>query len=82
MLQEADIAIAPLAITPDRERVVDFSEPFLSLDTPVTHKKVPKQLSDTFSFLKPLSKEIWVSETLDDFYTRQEVSLLQHKQQS
>ncbi|KAL0851920.1 hypothetical protein ABMA28_000207 [Loxostege sticticalis] len=58
--READIAIAPLAITADRERVVDFSEPFLSIDTPITHKKVPKQLSDTFSFLKPLSKEIWL----------------------
>lgn len=39
---------------------MDFSEPFLTIDTPVKQKKVPKQLSDTFSFLKPLSKEIWV----------------------
>ncbi|RVE46687.1 hypothetical protein evm_008650 [Chilo suppressalis] len=58
--KEAHIAVAPLAITPEREKVVDFSEPFLSIDAPMPNKRVPKQLSDTFSFLKPLSKEIWL----------------------
>jgi len=29
--QEADLAIAPLTITADREQVIDFSKPFLSL---------------------------------------------------
>ncbi|XP_073955127.1 glutamate receptor 1-like isoform X2 [Choristoneura fumiferana] len=58
--KEADIAIVPLAVTPDRERVVDFSEAFLSVDYPIGHTKTPKQLADTFSFLRPLSKEIWL----------------------
>ncbi|KAI5647011.1 receptor family ligand binding region domain-containing protein [Phthorimaea operculella] len=58
--KEADIAIAPLAVTPDRERVVDFSEPFLAVDNPTMHSRIPKQLTDTFSFLRPLSKEIWL----------------------
>ncbi|KAJ2954236.1 hypothetical protein O0L34_g2482 [Tuta absoluta] len=58
--KEADIAIAPLAVTPDRERVVDFSEPFLAVDSPTSHSRIPKQLTDTFSFLRPLSKEIWL----------------------
>ncbi|XP_028032188.1 glutamate receptor 1-like [Bombyx mandarina] len=58
--KDADIAVAPLAVTPERERVLDFSEPFLSVDVPITHKKLHKQLKDTFSFLKPLSKEIWL----------------------
>ncbi|CAG9782113.1 unnamed protein product [Diatraea saccharalis] len=58
--KEAHIAVAPLGITAERERVVDFSEPFLSIDAPVPYKRVPKQFSDTFSFLKPLSKEIWL----------------------
>ena len=30
-LQEADLAIAPLTITADREKVIDFSKPFMSL---------------------------------------------------
>jgi len=30
-IQEADLAIAPLTITADREQVIDFSKPFLSL---------------------------------------------------
>ncbi|XP_063634385.1 glutamate receptor 1-like [Cydia splendana] len=58
--KEADIAVAPLAVTPEREMVVDFSEAFLSIDYPISHAKTPKQLADTFSFLRPLSKEIWL----------------------
>ncbi|CAH2103921.1 unnamed protein product [Euphydryas editha] len=58
--KEADLAIAPLAITGEREKVIDFSEPYLSIETPIKHTKQPKQLSGTFSFLRPLSKEIWL----------------------
>ncbi|XP_045510361.1 glutamate receptor 1-like isoform X1 [Colias croceus] len=58
--KEADLALAPLAITSVRERVVDFTEPFLSVENPIIQTKAPKQLSDTFSFLRPLSKEIWL----------------------
>ncbi|CAH2034712.1 unnamed protein product, partial [Iphiclides podalirius] len=58
--KEADLAVAPLAITADRERIVDFSEPFLSIENPVIHAKTSNQRSDTFSFLRPLSKEIWL----------------------
>lgn len=54
------MAVAPLAITVEREQLVDFSEPFLSIENPMIHAKAPTQLADTFSFLKPLSKEIWV----------------------
>nr|QZH55024.1 ionotropic glutamate receptor 1 [Achelura yunnanensis] len=58
--KEADIIIAPLSITAEREKAVDFTEPFISFDYPVSHKKTPNQLEDTFSFMKPLSKEIWL----------------------
>lgn len=59
-LQEADIAIAPITITSDRERVIDFSKPFMSLGISIMIKKPIKQKSGVFSFLNPLSKEIWV----------------------
>lgn len=58
--QEADLAIAPMTITSDRERVIDFSKPFMSLGISIMAKK-QKQNPSIFSFLNPLSKEIWVS---------------------
>lgn len=58
--QEADIAIAPITITSERERVIDFSKPFMSLGISIMIKKPIKQKPGVFSFLNPLSKEIWV----------------------
>lgn len=60
VLQEADLAIAPLTITSERERVIDFSKPFMSLGISIMAKK-QRQKPGIFSFLNPLSKEIWVS---------------------
>ncbi|KAF7990138.1 hypothetical protein HCN44_009873 [Aphidius gifuensis] len=57
---EADVAIAPMTITSERERVIDFSKPFMSLGISIMIKKPVKQKPGVFSFLNPLSKEIWV----------------------
>ncbi|KAJ8957136.1 hypothetical protein NQ318_007352, partial [Aromia moschata] len=59
--QEADMAIAPITITSERERVIDFSKPFMSLGISIMIKKPMKQKPGVFSFLNPLSNEIWVS---------------------
>lgn len=59
--QEADIAIAPMTITAERERVIDFSKPFMSLGISIMIKKPAKENPGVFSFLNPLSQEIWVS---------------------
>ncbi|XP_063698302.1 glutamate receptor 1-like [Culicoides brevitarsis] len=58
--KEADIAIAPMTITSERERVIDFSKPFMSLGISIMIKKPVKQNPGVFSFLNPLSKEIWI----------------------
>ncbi|XP_054275733.1 glutamate receptor 1-like [Macrosteles quadrilineatus] len=58
--KEADMAIAPMTITSERERVIDFSKPFMSLGISIMIKKPVKQKPGVFSFLNPLSKEIWV----------------------
>nr|XP_032527538.1 glutamate receptor 1-like isoform X3 [Danaus plexippus plexippus] len=58
--KDSEIAVAPLAITTEREKVIDFSEPFLTIETPIKQAKNAKHLSGTFSFLRPLSKEIWL----------------------
>lgn len=62
------MAIAPLSVTLDRERVVDFSKPFLSIDLSPAKKNIIQQTSSIFGFLNPLSKEIWVSETKYELY--------------
>ncbi|TDG48138.1 hypothetical protein AWZ03_005555 [Drosophila navojoa] len=59
--QEADIAIAAMTITAERERVIDFSKPFMSLGISIMIKKPVKQTPGVFSFMNPLSQEIWVS---------------------
>ncbi|XP_031640639.1 glutamate receptor 1-like [Contarinia nasturtii] len=58
--READIAIAPLTITSERERVIDFSTPFMNHGISIMIKKPVKQNESFFSFMSPLSKEIWV----------------------
>lgn len=58
--QEADIAIAPLTITSARERVIDFTKPFMSLGISIMIKKPMKKKPGVFSFMNPLSEEIWM----------------------
>ena len=58
--QEADVAIAPLTIHSTRQRVIDFSEPFMSAGISVMIKKTTKDMPAAFAFLNPLSSEIWM----------------------
>ena len=62
--QEADLAIAPLSIYSSRERVVDFSKPFMNLGISIMIKKPIKKIPGVFSFMHPLSYEIWMCVTL------------------
>jgi len=39
-LQEVDLAIAPLTIIADREHVIDFSKPFMSLGISIMIKVI------------------------------------------
>ncbi|XP_067134213.1 glutamate receptor 1-like isoform X2 [Centruroides vittatus] len=58
--EEVDMAIAPLTITSARERVIDFTKPFMSLGISIMIKKPMKKKPGVFSFMNPLSKEIWM----------------------
>ncbi|XP_076362724.1 glutamate receptor 1-like isoform X2 [Tachypleus tridentatus] len=58
--READMAIAPLTITSARERVIDFTKPYMSLGISIMIKKPMKKKPGVFSFLNPLSKKIWM----------------------
>jgi ionotropic kainate glutamate receptor 2 len=58
--QKADIAAAGLTITYARAKVVDFTMPFLSLGITIIYRKPLKSPPDLFSFLKPLSADVWI----------------------
>ncbi|XP_049872215.1 glutamate receptor ionotropic, kainate 2 isoform X4 [Pectinophora gossypiella] len=58
--QRADLAIADLTITYDREQVVDFTMPFMNLGISVLYRKPIKQPPNLFSFLSPLSLDVWI----------------------
>ncbi|KAL0902302.1 hypothetical protein ABMA27_000205 [Loxostege sticticalis] len=57
--KEVDMVIAPLTVTLERETVIDFSKPFLSFDLKPGANNI-KDDTSIFSFLQPLSKEIWL----------------------
>ncbi|XP_063632819.1 glutamate receptor 1-like [Cydia splendana] len=58
--KEVDMAIAPLTVTVERETVVDFSKPFLSFDIKPSLKNIADEPGAIFSFLDPLSTEVWL----------------------
>ncbi|XP_057671940.1 glutamate receptor ionotropic, kainate 2 isoform X1 [Diorhabda carinulata] len=58
--QKADLAIADLTITYDREQAVDFTMPFMNLGISILYRKPIKQSPNLFSFLSPLSLDVWI----------------------
>jgi len=52
--------VAPLTITSSRERVVDFSTPFMEFGLSVMFLKPDDREPEAFGFMKPLSKDIWM----------------------
>ena len=60
-MQDADIAVAALSISEVRERVVDFSKPYMDTGTSIMIKKPDKQQGGVFSFKSPLSDIVWLS---------------------
>ena len=54
------MAIAPLTITSARERVIDFSKPFMQLGISIMIKKPDKQKPGVFSFMDPLDSRVWL----------------------
>uniref|UniRef100_A0A8C7Y0K0 Glutamate receptor n=1 Tax=Oryzias sinensis TaxID=183150 RepID=A0A8C7Y0K0_9TELE len=56
----ADLAVAPLTITYVREKVIDFSKPFMTLGISILYRKPNGTNPGVFSFLNPLSPDIWM----------------------
>ncbi|VDD83416.1 unnamed protein product [Mesocestoides corti] len=53
--RKADLAVAMLTINLERERVIDFTTPFMNLGVSIIFKKPEQNEPDLFSFLRPLS---------------------------
>ena len=60
ILQKADLAIADLSITYEREKAVDFSNPFMTLGISILYRKPRKQEPALFAFMSPLDFEVWI----------------------
>ncbi|XP_046915372.2 glutamate receptor ionotropic, kainate 2 [Dermatophagoides farinae] len=57
---KADIAVADLTITYEREAAVDFTMPFMSLGIGILYKRHKKDPPKLFSFMSPLAMDVWV----------------------
>lgn len=71
--QRADLAIADLTITYQREQVVDFTMPFMNLGISVLYRKPIKQPPNLFSFLSPLSLDVWAYMAVSTTYKKNEI---------
>ena len=60
LTDRADLAIADLTISSQREKVVDFSMPFLDLGISILFVSAPSKSINLFSFMTPLSAEVWI----------------------
>ncbi|KAG5684283.1 hypothetical protein PVAND_013519 [Polypedilum vanderplanki] len=58
--RKADLAICDLTITYERRTAVDFTMPFMTLGISILFLKPVKQPPDLFSFLSPLSVDVWI----------------------
>ncbi|CAB0041632.1 unnamed protein product [Trichogramma brassicae] len=57
---KADLAICDLTITSERQSAVDFTAPFLNLGISIIFSKPEKVVPELFSFMSPLSIEVWM----------------------
>ncbi|XP_058444434.1 glutamate receptor ionotropic, kainate 2 [Malaya genurostris] len=58
--RKADLAICDLTITYERRTAVDFTMPFMTLGISILYAKPVPQPKDLFSFLSPLSLDVWI----------------------
>ncbi|XP_070292440.1 LOW QUALITY PROTEIN: glutamate receptor ionotropic, kainate 5-like [Salvelinus sp. IW2-2015] len=58
--RKADLAVAGFTITSEREKVIDFSKPFMSLGISILYRVHLGRKPGYFSFLDPLSPAVWL----------------------
>lgn len=60
LLQEADLAVAPLTATAVRERFVDMTTPFIQTGLSFILREATDPEDSTFSLLAPFSTDMWI----------------------
>lgn len=60
MDRKADIGVCDLTITYERRRAVDFTTPYMTLGISILYTKPNPQPKNFFSFLLPLSVNVWI----------------------
>ncbi|XP_050099710.1 glutamate receptor ionotropic, kainate 2-like isoform X2 [Anopheles aquasalis] len=58
--RKADLAVCDLTITYERRTAVDFTMPFMTLGISILYATPVQQPKDLFSFLSPLSLDVWI----------------------
>eukprot|EP00090_Calanus_glacialis_P018188 TRINITY_DN28216_c0_g1_i1.p1 TRINITY_DN28216_c0_g1~~TRINITY_DN28216_c0_g1_i1.p1 ORF type:complete len:919 (-),score=157.38 TRINITY_DN28216_c0_g1_i1:468-3224(-) len=58
--QNADMAIIDMSITSIRQTAVDFTMPYMNTGVGILYKKKPPPPQNLFSFLMPLSLDVWI----------------------
>ncbi|XP_051896125.1 glutamate receptor ionotropic, kainate 4 [Pristis pectinata] len=58
--RKADLAVAGLTITAEREKVIDFSKPFMTLGISILYRVQMGRKPGYFSFLDPFSPGVWL----------------------
>ncbi|KAL4229778.1 Glutamate receptor 2 [Mactra antiquata] len=56
---EADLALASLSITHDREEAVYFTKPYMNTGISIMIKRPEREKPGVFSFMDPLSIQVW-----------------------
>ncbi|TRY94103.1 hypothetical protein DNTS_028566 [Danionella cerebrum] len=60
VVKKADLAVAALTITAEREKVIDFSKPFMTLGISIMYRVHIGRRPGYFSFLDPFSPGVWL----------------------
>ncbi|XP_077937183.1 glutamate receptor ionotropic, kainate 5 isoform X2 [Gasterosteus aculeatus] len=60
LINRADLAVAGFTITSEREKVIDFSKPFMTLGISILYRVNPSRKPGYFSFLDPFSPAVWL----------------------
>ncbi|KAL4716097.1 hypothetical protein ACJJTC_013874 [Scirpophaga incertulas] len=60
MDHKAELGICDLSITSERNAVVDFSIPFMSLGISMLFREPDPEPPDMFSFIQPLALDVWL----------------------
>ncbi|CAF2721364.1 unnamed protein product [Rotaria sp. Silwood2] len=58
--RKADLGLAGLTITYQREQAIDFTKPFLTLGINILYKKAKRAKPKLFGFFDPLSHDVWI----------------------